>query len=270
MTRNAAPLLSVRNLSKHYVRARGWLAPAPPPVRAVDDVSFEIRAGETLALVGQSGCGKTTIAKVVARLIEPDSGSVRFNGEDLLALDPGELRLRRRDLQIVFQDSYASLSPRLRVIDIIGEPLANFHPRLSKKDRQECAVALLAKVGVRADLARCYPHELSGGQRQRVAIARALAPEPKLIVCDEPVSALDVSVQAQVINLLIDLQAELGVAYLFVAHNLAVVRHVGHRVAVMRDGRIVETAECEALFAAPRLPYTQELLAASLSPIPVR
>lgn len=262
--RDLPPLLEVRNLSKHYPRPGGWLAPAAPPLRAVDDVSFDIKPAQTLALVGESGSGKTTLAKAVVRLIEPNAGAILFNGEDLLALGPREMRMRRRDIQIVFQDPYASLNPRLKVVDIVSEPLENFSLGMSRLEQRERALALLAKVQLPPELAQRYPHELSGGQRQRVAIARALAPQPRLIVCDEPVSALDVTVQAQVIHLLMDLQAELGVAYLFVTHNLAVVRQMAHQVAVMRHGRIVETNDCAALFAQPRHPYTRALLAASV------
>ena len=264
MSRPNLPLLEVRRLTKRYLRPGGWLAPAAPALLAVDDASFEIKHAQTLALVGESGSGKTTLAKAVVRLVEPDSGSILFGGEDLLALGPREMRLRRRDIQIIFQDPYASLNPRLKVTDIVSEPLENFDLGMSRPERRERVLALLAKVGLQPDLALRYPHELSGGQRQRVAIARALAPQPKLIVCDEPVSALDVTVQAQVIRLLMDLQAELGVAYLFVTHNLAVARQMSHRVAVMRQGRIVETNDCDALFAQPRHPYTRELLAASV------
>ena len=273
---NAAPLLDVRDLVKHYVPRRRWLQRTAPAVRAVDGVSFALERGRTLALVGESGCGKTTTAKSVLRLVEPTSGSVRFEGEDLLALPPPRMRVRRRDLQIIFQDPYASLNPRLRAGEIVAEPLRNFPSALEgasgrgARARRERAAWLFEKVGLRPEALDRYPHEFSGGQRQRLGIARALALQPKLIVCDEPVSALDVSVQAQVINLLTDLQAEFGLAYLFVAHDLAVVRHIAHTVAVMVLGQIVEIADRDTLFAAPRHPYTEALLAAAPQPDPRR
>jgi len=264
---NAPVLLQVEKLRKHYVSPRRWLSKPKPPVQAVDDVSFTVARGETLALVGESGCGKTTTAKSVMRLVEPTSGSVKLDGEELVGLSPGEMRLRRRELQIIFQDPYASLNPRLSAGDIVAEPLKNFGMR-SAAERRERVQWLFGKVGLRPEAAKKYPHEFSGGQRQRLGIARALALNPKLIVCDEPVSALDVSVQAQVVNLLMDLQAELGIAYLFVAHDLAVVRHISHRVAVMYLGRIVELADRDTLFSAPRHPYTEILLSAVPVPNP--
>ncbi|VTU17848.1 Stage 0 sporulation protein KE [Variovorax sp. SRS16] len=264
---NADVLLKVEQLRKHYVSPQRWLSKPKPPVQAVDDVSFTVARGETLALVGESGCGKTTTAKSVMRLVEPTSGSVKLDGEELVGLSPGEMRLRRRELQIIFQDPYASLNPRLSAGDIVAEPLKNFGMR-SGAERRERVQWLFAKVGLRPEAAKKYPHEFSGGQRQRLGIARALALNPKLIVCDEPVSALDVSVQAQVVNLLMDLQAELGIAYLFVAHDLAVVRHISHRVAVMYLGRIVEVADRDTLFSAPRHPYTEILLSAVPVPNP--
>jgi peptide/nickel transport system ATP-binding protein len=220
-----------------------------------------------LSLVGESGCGKTTTAKSVLRLIEPTSGSVKLDGEELLTLDANQMRLRRRHMQIIFQDPYASLSPRLTAGEIVTEPLRNFGAS-NAAQRQERVQWLFSKVGLRPEAAKKYPHEFSGGQRQRLGIARALALEPKLIVCDEPVSALDVSVQAQVVNLLTDLQAEFGLAYLFVAHDLAVVRHISHRVAVMYLGHIVEVADRDTLFNAARHPYTESLLAAVPVPDP--
>ena len=261
---SAPPLLEVRGLTKHYCAPRRWPRRAPPIVRAVDDVSFTLTSGETLALVGESGCGKTTTGKAVLRLIEPTAGSVRLEGEELLALPLGTMRERRRDMQIIFQDPYASLNPRLTAGEIVAEPLRNFKATgyRNAAERRERAAWLFAKVGLRAEALGRYPHEFSGGQRQRLGIARALALQPKLIVCDEPVSALDVSVQAQVINLLMDLQAEFGIAYLFVAHDLTVVRHISHRVAVMYLGHIVEVADRDTLFAASRHPYTEVLLSA--------
>jgi len=233
----------------------------------VDGVSFTVARSETLSLVGESGCGKTTTAKSVMRLIEPTAGSVLLDGENLLKLSPAQMRQRRSDVQIIFQDPYASLSPRLRAGEIVAEPLRNFR-RHSAAERDERIRWLFSKVGLRPEAIDKYPHEFSGGQRQRLGIARALALQPKLIICDEPVSALDVSVQAQVVNLLMDLQAEFGIAYLFVAHDLSVVRHISHRVAVMYLGRIVELADRETLFNAPRHPYTQILLSAVPVPNP--
>ncbi|WBY03558.1 dipeptide ABC transporter ATP-binding protein [Ramlibacter tataouinensis] len=262
-----APLLQVENLRKHYTAPRQWLRPARPPVQAVDDVSFTVQRGETLSLVGESGCGKTTTAKSVLRLIEPTAGSVRLDGAELLSLSPGQMRQRRRDLQIIFQDPYASLNPRLKAGEIVAEPLRNFGG-MGARERAERVQWLFARVGLRPESAARYPHEFSGGQRQRLGIARALALQPRLIVCDEPVSALDVSVQAQVVNLLMDLQAEFGIAYLFVAHDLAVVRHISHRVAVMYLGHIVEIADRDTLFASPRHPYTEILLSAVPVPNP--
>ncbi len=263
----APPLLEVTDLRKHYHAPRRWLGSQSPPVRAVDGVSFQVARGETLALVGESGCGKTTTAKSVMRLIEPTSGSVRLEGRELVGLARQAMRQHRRDLQIIFQDPYASLNPRLTAGEIVAEPLRNFGGA-SAGERRERVQWLFQRVGLRPEGTRRYAYEFSGGQRQRLGIARALALNPKLIVCDEPVSALDVSVQAQVVNLLMDLQAELGIAYLFVAHDLAVVRHISHRVAVMYLGHIVEIADRDTLFSAPRHPYTEMLLAAVPVPDP--
>jgi len=264
---HAITLLDVRDLVKHYSGQRHWFGPQPPLVQAVDGVSFTLARGETLALVGESGCGKTTTAKCVLRLIEPTSGQVLLDGEDLLGLNAEQMRAHRRQLQIIFQDPYASLSPRLDAGTIVGEPLRNFGVS-SRRERDDRVAALFAKVGLRPEAMRKFPHEFSGGQRQRLGIARALALNPQLIVCDEPVSALDVSVQAQVINLLEDLQDEFGIAYLFVAHDLAVVRHISHRVAVMYLGRIVEVADRDTLFTQPVHPYTRVLLSAVPVPNP--
>jgi peptide/nickel transport system ATP-binding protein len=266
-TSTAAPLLRVRDLRKHYTSPKRWLSPRKPSIQAVDGVSFSVARGETLSLVGESGCGKTTTAKSVLRLVEPSAGSVQLEGEELLTLTPEDMRMRRRDLQIIFQDPYASLNPRLTAGDIVAEPLRNFSMG-DAAERRERVQWLFSRVGLRPEAAKKFPHEFSGGQRQRLGIARALALNPKLIVCDEPVSALDVSVQAQVVNLLMDLQAEFGIAYLFVAHDLAVVRHISHRVAVMYLGHIVEIADRDTLFATPRHPYTEILLSAVPVPNP--
>ena len=266
-TAAATPLLQVRNLRKHYTTPKRWLRPARPAIQAVDGVSFSVARGETLSLVGESGCGKTTTAKSVLRLVEPSAGSVQLEGEELLTLSANEMRMRRRQLQIIFQDPYASLNPRLTAGDIVAEPMRNFGMGAAA-ERRERVQWLFSRVGLRPEAAKKFPHEFSGGQRQRLGIARALALNPKLIVCDEPVSALDVSVQAQVVNLLMDLQAEFGIAYLFVAHDLAVVRHISHRVAVMYLGHIVEIAERDTLFSAPLHPYTEILLSAVPVPNP--
>jgi peptide/nickel transport system ATP-binding protein/oligopeptide transport system ATP-binding protein len=236
-------------------------------VKAVDGVSFSVEAGKTLALVGESGCGKSTVSRLVLRLIEPDAGRIRFEGRDLLALDANALRSFRRDAQIIFQDPYASLNPRMTVSQILTEPLG-LHDLVPPPRRRERVEELLRLVGLEPRFARRYPHEFSGGQRQRIAIARALAVEPKLIICDEPVSALDVSIRSQILNLLRDLQDRLGLAYIFVSHDLAVVKHIADRVAVMNLGGIVETAEAQALFAAPRHPYSRALLSAIPVPKP--
>ena len=254
-------LLEAKNLVKHFPASRNLFGRPTSFVRAVDGVSFHVDAGETLALVGESGCGKSTVSRLVLRLIEPDAGSVRFEGRDLLALDTNELRAFRRQAQIIFQDPYASLNPRMTVGQILGEPLA-LHALVPSAQRRARIEELLCLVGLEPRVSRRYPHEFSGGQRQRIAIARALAVEPKLIICDEPVSALDVSIRSQILNLLRDLQDRLGLSYIFVSHDLAVVKHIADRVAVMNLGGIVETAETEALFAAPRHPYSRALLSA--------
>ena len=265
------PLLSVRNLSKHFPVAGGFLnARATGPVKAVDGVSFDVAAGETLALVGESGCGKSTTGRMILRLTEPTAGAVVFDGADLAKLSGPALRRKRRSLQIVFQDPYASLSPRNRVEDIVAEPLDVHEPGLSRTDRRERVAELLRLVGLDASHLRRFPFEFSGGQRQRIAIARALSVRPRLIVADEPVSALDVSIQAQVVNLMQDLQERFGLSYVFVSHDLAVVRHIAHRVAVMYLGRLVEVADTAALFGAPHHPYSQALLSAAPVPDPER
>ncbi|WP_198958858.1 ABC transporter ATP-binding protein [Candidimonas nitroreducens] len=266
----AAPLLVVRDLKKYYAGSRAWFGKGAPVVQAVDGISFTVGRGETLSLVGESGCGKSTTGKSIVRLIQPTAGSVQIDGVEITGLDAEQMRMRRRDMQIIFQDPYASLNPRMTAGQIVMEPMRNFPDAdtATARGRQERVEWLFSKVGLRPEATSKYPHEFSGGQRQRLGIARALALRPKLIVCDEPVSALDVSVQAQIINLLTDLQNELGVAYLFVAHDLTVVRHISHRVAVMYLGHIVEIADRDTLFSRPLHPYTEILLSAVPMPDP--
>src|SRR5437868_5182040 len=260
-------LLEVENVVKHFAADRSVFGTPRAHVKAVDGVSFSLHAGKTLALVGESGCGKSTVSRLVLRLIEPDAGSIRFEGRDLVGMDAGQLRAFRREAQIIFQDPYASLNPRMTVDQILSEPLA-LHDLMPKTQRRARVEELLQLVGLEPRHARRYPHEFSGGQRQRIAIARALAVEPKLIICDEPVSALDVSIRSQILNLLRDLQERLGLAYIFVSHDLAVVKHIADRVAVMNLGGIVEAADTQSLFASPRHPYSQALLSAIPIPIP--
>jgi oligopeptide transport system ATP-binding protein len=264
------PLLVVKNLKKYFpVRAGVLIDRTVDYVRAVDDVSFEVRAGETLGLVGESGSGKTTTGYCVLQLLKPTSGSVVFDGQDLTTMSKKGLRHVRRELQVVFQDPYASLNPRMTVGDIVSEPLL-VHDIGDRGSRRRSAEQLLEVVGFNPDFINRYPHEFSGGQRQRIGIARALALNPSLIVCDEPVSALDVSIQAQILNLLKDLQHEFGLAYLFVAHDLAVVRTMSDRIAVMNRGKIVEIGPAEEVYTKPQDPYSQALLAAVPIPDPRR
>ena len=262
------PLLRVDNLVKYYPLKRAFLSRDTELVHAVDGVSFDIAAGETLGLVGESGCGKSTTGRCILRLIEPTSGAVWFEGKDMTALSGAALRALCRDMQIIFQDPYASLDPRMTVGAIIGEALTIHRLAKNRREYEARIVELLETVGLRPDHMRRYPHEFSGGQRQRIGIARALAVSPKLIVCDEPVSALDVSIQAQIVNLLEDLQQRFGLTYLFIAHDLSVVEHISTRVAVMYLGRIVEIASSEDLYSAPLHPYTEALLSAVPIPDP--
>jgi oligopeptide transport system ATP-binding protein len=257
---DARALLEITDLVKEYPVRGGILRRKIGTVHAVDGVSFTLGVGETLGLVGESGCGKSTVARSILRLVEPSSGTIRLNGRDITRLGKAELRPHRRSMQIIFQDPFASLNPRMTAGDIVGEPLS-VHGLAAGRAKQQRVAELFDQVGLRPDQMQNYPHQFSGGQRQRICIARALSLGPELIVCDEPVSALDVSIQAQVINLLIDLQRRHGFSYLFIAHDLAVVAHISHRVAVMYLGRIVEIAAKTELFAHPRHPYTQALLA---------
>ncbi len=256
---NSTPLLEVRDLRKYFPVRRGVLSRTVAEVKAVDGVSFEMRAGETLGLVGESGCGKTTAGRAILRLIEPTGGEVRFEGEDVLAMRGEQLRKIRKRMQIIFQDPYGSLNPRMTVGGIVMEGMVA-HGMFSREERVERARRLLERVGLDHEHFHRYPHEFSGGQRQRIGIARALSVEPRFIVCDEPVSALDVSIQAQIINLLTDLKKEFGLSYLFIAHDLSVVQHISDRVAVMYLGRIVEMAPSDELFERPLHPYTKALL----------
>jgi oligopeptide/dipeptide ABC transporter ATP-binding protein len=263
----AGPVLDVAGLKKHFPVRKGVLRRVVGHVYAVDDVSFTIGRGETLGLVGESGCGKTTVGRAILRLIEPTAGNIRLAGRDITRLGKMELRPYRRQMQIIFQDPFSSLNPRMRAGDIVGEPL-KVQGATTRKVRRERVAQLFERVGLRSGQMSNYPHQFSGGQRQRIGVARALALNPKLIIGDEPVSALDVSIQAQVINLLMDLQRDLALSYLFISHNLAVVEHISHRIAVMYLGRIVEHTDKATLFTRPLHPYTEALLAAVPVPDP--
>jgi oligopeptide/dipeptide ABC transporter ATP-binding protein len=256
-----APLLEVKNLKKHFPIKGGILGRTVARVHAVDDVSFTMRHGQTLGLVGESGCGKSTLGRTILRLYEPTAGSVNFDGVDLLSLSPRELRAKRRDMQIVFQDPFSSLNPRMSIGDILAEPFV-IHRMGTKQEIATHIAKLLDTVGLPSEAAQRYPHEFSGGQRQRIGIARAIALNPKLIVADEPVSALDVSIQSQILNLLVDLRKKMGLSYLFVAHDLAVIEHISDVVAVMYLGKIVEYTDGDQLYAKPTHPYTRALISA--------
>jgi oligopeptide/dipeptide ABC transporter ATP-binding protein len=261
MTAVSPALLEVNDLKKHYIVDRGLLG-ATKVLKAVDGVSFTLARGETLGLVGESGCGKSTVGKMIMRLVEPTAGAIRLDGADMMTTRGAALRNFRRKIQMVFQDPYASLNPRLKAGVIVGEPIENYE-RIGSAERTDRVARLFDKVGLRRDALERFPFEFSGGQRQRLGIARALALSPSVIIADEPVSALDVSVQAQVINLMVDLQADLKLAYVFISHDLAVVEHIAHRVAVMYLGKIVEIGPKRTIFSSPQHPYTQALISAA-------
>ncbi len=267
---HARPLVATDRVAKYFPARAGWMARASRFVRAVDGVSIRVGRAETVGLVGESGCGKSTLGRMILRLMEPTFGRIVFEGQDVTRLSQRELRPLRRRMQIIFQDPYSSLNPRMTVREIVGEAL-RIHKLTRTREAEEARVVqLLERVGMRADAMDRYPHEFSGGQRQRIGIARALAVEPEFIVCDEPVSALDVSIQAQIVNLLVELQETMGLAYLFVSHDLRIVEHVSHRVAVMYLGKLVEQASARAIYDEPRHPYTRALLSAAPQPDPER
>jgi len=261
------PLLQVRDVKTHFPVRGGLLGRVRGTVKAVDSVSFEVRRGETLGLVGESGCGKSTLGRTLLRLIDPTAGSIRFEGQELTGLSQRELRPLRRRMQLIFQDPYASLNPRMTVRDIVGEPFA-IHGLARGREREDKVLALLELLGLPREAMERYPHEFSGGQRQRIGIARSIAMRPDLVIADEPISALDVSIQAQIVNLLVDLQRELKLTYIFIAHDLKIVEYISTRVAVMYLGKIVELADAAELYRRPRHPYTQALLSAVPVPDP--
>ena len=264
-----APILKIENLATHFPLRSGAFGRIVGTVKAVDGVSFEVARGETFGLVGESGCGKSTLGRSILRLIEPTSGSVSFDGQELMGLPHAQLRRLRRRMQLIFQDPYASLNPRMKVREIIGEGLA-IHRLAFGAERERRVAALLEKMGLGADSLDRYPHEFSGGQRQRIGIARALAVDPELVIADEPISSLDVSIQAQIVNLMVDLQRELGLTYIFIAHDLKIIEYISTRVAVMYLGKIVELADAADIYRAPKHPYTQALLSAIPVPDPER
>jgi oligopeptide transport system ATP-binding protein len=262
-------LLSVRDLKVHFdVRVGGFFAGRYLPLKAVDGVSFELKAGETLGIVGESGCGKSTLGRAILRLIEPTGGRAVWLGQELSSLDEKAMRAKRQDMQIIFQDPLASLNPRMTVGEIIAEPLRTFEPGIGRQAMKARVKEMMAKVGLLPQMINRYPHEFSGGQCQRIGIARAMVLEPKLIVCDEPVSALDVSIQAQIVNLLMRLQQEFGLSLLFISHDLSVVRHISHRIMVLYLGRVMEIADRDSIYLHPRHPYTQALISAVPIPDP--
>lgn len=265
---NGVKLIEIKNLVKHFSIKKGLFSKEVESVKAVNSVTLDIYKGETLGLVGESGCGKSTLGRAIIRLIEPTSGEVRFKGENFLSYNSKKLREARRHMQIIFQDPYASLNPRMTIGSIVGEPLTIHRLVKDKKEKVDCVIKLLHEVGLRPEVLNRYPHEFSGGQRQRIGIARAIALNPDFIICDEPVSALDVSIQAQIINLLANLQQKLGLTYLFIAHDLKVIEYISTRVAVMYLGEIVELAKSEDIYREPLHPYTQALLSAIPVPDP--
>ena len=267
MTENNAPLVQVKNLKKYFTKGGGLLGGPKLVTKAVDDVTFDIGKGETMGLVGESGCGKSTTGRTIIRLYEPTSGQIIYDGKDITKLSEKEMLPFRKEIQMIYQDPYASLNPRMTVSDIIGEAL-DIHHLASGKERAEIIGSLLDRVGLKPEHASRYPHEFSGGQRQRIGIARALAVRPKFIICDEPISALDVSIQAQVVNMLEDLQDEMGLTYLFIAHDLSMVKHISKKLGVMYLGQLVETGEADEIYKNPQHPYTQALLSAIPIPNP--